>query len=95
MSYFLRNGNTFRVSDKQALDIHEQLPAGNYVVKADQFGNLYLEMIDAFEIPNKLYGNCLRHTDRILNTFMNRDGSTGVLLTGEKGSGKTLLAKNL
>lgn len=95
MSYFLKNGNTFRVADKDSMDIHAHLPAGNYVVKADQYGNLFLEQIDNFVRPSKVYGNCLKNTDRILRTFQSRDASTGVMLTGEKGSGKTLLAKNL
>ena len=96
MSYFLKSGNTFRVSTKEAMDIRELLPAGNYVVKEMPMdGPLYLEMIDSFEIKGKKYGDLNKNTDRILNTFMSRPASTGVMLAGEKGSGKSLLAKNL
>lgn len=95
MSYFLKSGNTFRVSSAAAMDLHDKLPAGNYIIKADPYGNLFLEQIDSFTRPAKLYGDTIRHTDRILNTFMSRDASTGVMLAGEKGSGKSLLAKNL
>lgn len=95
MSYFLKSGNTFRVADNQSMDLHDKLPAGNYVVKATPNGELYLEQIDNFVRPSKVYGSCLRNTDRILSTFLNRPAGTGVMLTGEKGSGKTLLAKNL
>lgn len=95
MAYFLKNGTTFRVSSKEAMDLHEQLPAGNYTVAVDMMGNFYLEQIDSFEIPSKMYGNTLRHTDRIINSFWDRPQQTGVLLNGEKGSGKSLLAKNL
>jgi hypothetical protein len=95
MSHFFRNGNTFRIADDNALDIHKHLPVGNYTVKQDPFGNFFLEMIDSFPKPKKLYGNTVRHADRIIQTFLSRDVSTGVLLNGEKGSGKTLLAKQL
>jgi hypothetical protein len=95
MAYFLKNGTSFRVSSKEAMDLHEQLPAGNYTVAVDMMGNFYLEQIDGFEIPTKMYGNTLRHTDRIINSFWSRPQQTGVLLNGEKGSGKTLLAKNI
>lgn len=89
-------GTTFRVSTKEALDLHEQLPAGNYVVKKDEMtGQLFLEQIDKFEFKGKIYGDANRRAERILNTFMDRDNSTGVMLNGEKGSGKTLLAKTL
>lgn len=95
MSYFLRKGNTFRVTDRSSLDIHERLPTGNYIVQSDMGGPLYLEQIDAFTRPRKIYGDTLRYANRIMNTFMDRENSTGVMLTGEKGSGKTLLAKML
>jgi len=91
----MKSGNTFRVSSKEAMDLHETLPVGNYTVNQDMMGNLFLEKIESFTIGTKLYGDTTRHTGRIFSTFMDRDVSTGVLLNGEKGSGKSLLAKNL
>jgi hypothetical protein len=96
MSYFLKSGNSFRVSTKEALDLHETLPVGNYTVKFNEMGNFfYLEKIEDFTSPSRIYGNCVKHTSRIVNTFMSRPATTGVMLTGEKGSGKTLLSKNV
>lgn len=77
------------------MDLHEALPAGNYVIKQDMFKNFFLESIENFAVSGKLYGNTTRHADRILNTFKDRASSTGVMLTGEKGSGKTLLTKQI
>lgn len=94
-SYFLKAGTTFRVSSKEALDLHEALPPGNYTVGQDPMGNFFLEQIESFSIPKKLYGDTTRHTGRIISTFFDRSQSTGVMLNGEKGSGKTLLAKNI
>ena len=96
MTYFLKSGSNFRVSTKEAMDLHDFLPAGNYTVKFDQMTNqFYLEQIDSFEIKGKIYGDTLKNTDRILRTFKDRSASTGVMLAGEKGSGKSLLAKNI
>jgi hypothetical protein len=95
MTYFLKTGNTFRVSADDAIDLHYALPVGNYIVKVDQFGAMYLEQIDSFEFKGKRYGDNIKHTARIMNTFKSRDASTGVMLAGEKGSGKSLLAKSL
>ena len=95
MTYYLKSGNTYRISSKEQMDLHEELPAGNYTICQDMNGNLFLQQIDSFEISTKLYGDTTRHTDRIFSTFMDRSASTGVLLNGEKGSGKSLLAKNL
>jgi len=95
MSHFFRNGNTFRVADDKAIEVHEFLPAGNYIVKIDPFENFFLEEVEQFKPIKKVYGDALKNADRILNTFDSREMSTGVLLNGEKGSGKTLLAKTL
>ena len=95
MSYYMKSGNTFRIATKESMDLHEQLPAGNYVVKQDPYENFFIEHIEDFTMPTKLYGDTARNTDRIINSFWNRDQSTGVMLVGEKGSGKTLLSKNI
>lgn len=96
MSYFMKSGNTYRIARKEALDITEHLPGGNYTVNKDEMtGQLFLEHIDNFNVPKKIYGDCLRHTGRVVRTFMDRPNATGVMLTGEKGAGKTLLTKNV
>lgn len=92
----MKSGTRFNVSTKEAMDLHEKLPVGNYTVKFDKMaGCFYLEAIDLFEIRGKVYGDTRKQATRILNTFNDRTASTGVMLTGEKGSGKTLLAKML
>ena len=96
MTYFLKSGSRYNVSTQAALDLHERLPVGTYTVKFDQMGGCYfLEAIDSFEIKGKIYGDTQRNSTRILGTFADRTASTGVMLSGEKGSGKTLLAKML
>lgn len=96
MTYFIKSGNTYQISDESALDIKNILPARNYVVKFNEMkGFFFLEEVDDFEIPTKMYGNVTKNSGRIISTFLSRSMSTGVLLTGEKGSGKTLLSKRI
>ena len=93
MTYYVKKGSSFHPADEANLDIRTALPAGNFIVKADMFGNFFFDSIDPFQIPPKLYGDTKELAERILNTYLDREVSTGVLLSGEKGSGKTLLAK--
>lgn len=95
MTHYTRNGTAFRVTKQGDLDITNKLPAGTFIIKQDPFGNLFLDKIDDFDLPQKLYGDCTKNAERILNTFNDRPNATGVLLNGEKGSGKTLLAKSI
>ena len=96
MSYYIKQGNTFKITPDGAVDIRTSLPVGTYVVKFDDMaGQFYLEEMKDFTFKGKKYGNLQKTTDRIINTFKSRTKSTGVLLAGEKGSGKTLQAKNI
>ena len=94
MAYFFKNNNRYSVSSDSS-DISQILPPGNYVIKVDPMSGFYLEISEDFTLPSKIYGDCLTHTNRILNTFKKRNKNTGVLLVGEKGSGKTLLMRNI
>lgn len=94
MSYFLKDGNTFTVTNEQNIDIRNELPVGTYSVMQSMKG-YYLEQQPDIIIDHKVYGDAQKNCNRILNTFFDRRGSTGVILQGEKGSGKTMLAKLL
>jgi hypothetical protein len=77
---------------KSNLDVHDKLPPGTYSVNYSNCRSAYfLEIIDDFVLNGKIYGDVHKTSDRIISTFLERPRSTGVLLVGEKRSGKTLL----
>jgi hypothetical protein len=74
---------------------HDVLPLGTYRLRHNErTDEFYLNKIEDFKLPKKLYGD-FSFCDRILNTFENTEKNLGVLLSGEKGSGKTILAKKV
>lgn len=92
-TFYLKQGNMYKVTSESAMDIHDRLPAGNYFVRFHPEAGFYVERTDSFKLPDVIYGDTKKHSDRILNTYDTRPNSTGVLLVGEQGSGKTLLSK--
>jgi ATPase family associated with various cellular activities (AAA) len=92
MTCYVKEDNIFWPTPNGAIDIRETLPVGTYTVGKSMKG-FYLKAVENFHMAGKIYGKTPQHADRILNTFDARPNATGVLLTGEKGSGKTMLAK--
>lgn len=74
----------------------DNLPAKVYNLDQNPMTGVFslITVKDSFDIP-RLYGNIASRGDRVYSTFNAREASTGVLLTGDKGSGKTLLSKYL
>jgi len=92
MSCYLKEGECLFPTPEGSVDLRTSLPVGTYVV-GNSLRGFYLKEMDDFKITGNIYGNPNKHADRILHTFHSRPNSTGVMLSGEKGSGKTMLAK--
>lgn len=94
-SYFIKRGSEFDVTDSANVDIHDQLPAETFLVRCAPMRGYYLEQVSELTVPTKLYGDTQKHVDRIMTSFQARPTNTGVLLAGEKGSGKTMTMRAL
>ena len=88
-------GDTVSIVAEGALHVAHKLPAGIYTVEVAPQQPPVLRRVHDLQVPDKLYGDTEEKTKKILNTFKSRSHSTGVLLAGTKGSGKTLLARNI
>ncbi|QIG65783.1 putative DNA replication protein [Ochrobactrum phage vB_OspM_OC] len=86
-------GSTVRVLG-DADEIVDNLPVATFSVKVTMQG-FHLEKIPDMEMPSKIYGQAPARADRIMDTYRDRPANTGVLLKGERGSGKTLLIKQV
>lgn len=94
-AYSENHGNIYQ-HPQDTLPKIPNLPGKNFSLKFDDHrGIFFLSPVAPFTLPPKIYGKVNDYSDRILNTYKSREISTGTLLFGEKGSGKSLLAKNI
>lgn len=93
MTKYVQRGSAFYVAEDIDLVIFKELPVGTYVINLNEMSGTYsLQQVQGFKL-GKVYGDVGSKADRILNTYLGRGASTGVLLSGEKGCGKTMLSK--
>jgi len=99
MQVYLKRGHGLTITNDGKAEIIKELPAKVYRIGFDPNIGWILDPLEDFSIPKKLYGDTNQKADRILKTYQNRldnkGASTGILLSGSKGSGKTLLAKTV
>lgn len=91
---FMLQGTSVRQVDS-GFGVESKVPVGIYEVCMSMTG-IWLERIaDEFVFPYKIYGLQTDLMDHIIKTYDNTEGNMGVLLWGTKGSGKTVVAKQL
>lgn len=92
-NFVQRGRNVFNATDRG--DEIPLIPTGTYTVQFNPMaGGFFLSRTEDLTLPSKVYGSTLPRADMILNTFIDRQNkTTGALLSGLKGSGKTLLSK--
>lgn len=88
----LENGDVIRVANLTGTP--DRLAPGNYLLKVDT-GGYYLQRKEDFVLPKKIYGDH-HEIDRWLKSYReNSDKNLGVILSGMKGTGKTITCQKL
>ena len=89
-------GDTVSVFELNEETTKDKLKPRIYSVMYSMERGFYLNIVrDRFDAPKKLFGSIDRRIEKIINTYNSRETSTGILLTGDKGSGKTRLSESL
>lgn len=87
---WLQSGSTFRTRDP-GNDL-AKLPAFIYTITPTMAGPILEKQQDAFEFPYKLYG-ASDFPERVAHHYSITKGNLGILMTGIKGTGKTVEAE--
>lgn len=88
-------GETYQIYG-EALKTYSRLPAMTYQVGFSKMTGFFLTAHpDLTVIEEKVYGNHEKKADKVLNAFKNVNRNFGVILSGQKGIGKSLFARVL
>lgn len=95
--YVVRDTKVF--PQENAESFSKKLPPGIYNLSYNPLIGFFLEKSPTLsEITGKVYGDVNKKAERVICTFKERlekNMNTGVLLSGKKGSGKTMLARRI
>lgn len=95
MKAISQGNNTYDIFD-DSLRVYEHLPAQSYVVRFSERRGFYLSKYVDMDITEpKVYGVHEAKVEKVLNSFHEMNRSLGVILSGDKGIGKSLFAKML
>lgn len=87
-------GNTYRTYDN-SVKTFDELPAQMYIVRFDKMSGFFLEKYADIEIKEKVYGVHESKVNKVIRAFPKSQKNLGVILSGDKGIGKSLFAKAL
>lgn len=90
----VNTGNLYRIYSDD-LKTYDQLPVNTYLVNFSQMSGFYLELYPNIKVTEKIYGVHESKVAKILNSFKIFDRNLGVILSGDKGIGKSICAKLL
>lgn len=91
----VHSGNTYQIYG-DALKTYNKLPVGTYDVCFSKMMGFYLTSHSDLTVnEEKIYGSTPAKVDKVLRSFNAVDRNFGVILSGRKGIGKSLFARQL
>lgn len=75
--------------------VKNNLPAKTYQVCFNKMSGFYLMSREDLEIKEEVYGNSKKKVSKVLQSFKATNRNLGVILSGQKGIGKSLFVKTL
>lgn len=92
--HWLKTNNVYRKVEGDFKTV-DTVPAGIYNLGVSMTGWYLEKYADKFTFDYKMYGLQTEFCNHVLKTYHSTNGNFGIMLTGTKGTGKTVTAKTL
>ena len=90
----ISTGTEYKIYDS-SIETYDQLPAGCYNIVFNPRSGFSLVKIDNITINEKIYGLHQTKINKVIKSFSLMERNLGIILSGDKGIGKSLFAKLL
>lgn len=91
----IKIGNRVEIYN-DTVETFDVLPPKTYIVRFAKLSGFYLEEYADIEVKEeKIYGEQIEKAKKVLGTYLRFDRNLGVILSGDKGIGKSLFARFL
>lgn len=92
----IESNGQFNVYGGNSVSTYDMLPAGYYEVYFHKQKGFWLEEHPQMQVKEeKVYGNHMNKVDKVLKAFKTFNRNLGIMLSGDKGMGKSLFARML
>ena len=91
----VKSGDNYQIYGN-SVETFKKLPVGTFDVNFHKMMGFYLsERNNLFANEEKIYGNTIKKTEKVLKSFELSNRNFGLILSGEKGIGKSLFVRIL
>ena len=90
----IKAGSRYTIYDN-SIQTYDQLPAGTYAIGYNQQEGCFLIEHADIHVTEKTYGVHNKKVDKVMSAFEDFERNLGVILSGDKGIGKSIFAKLL
>lgn len=92
----IKAGSDLQIYNGEDVQTFSTLPLGTYTVNFNPMRGFYLSIHENLIVKeNKLYGSTIKKVDKVIRAYQVSNRNFGIILSGQKGSGKSLFAKRL
>lgn len=91
----ISQGTSYRIYDS-SVETHDELPVATYRVKFNPMAGYSLLRVEDIEVgSDTIYGTHKQRLERMSQAYSSTDRSLGVIMSGDKGMGKSLMIRLL